>query len=370
MQLLLLIAATALVAFANGANDNFKAVATAYGSGTLGYRPALRLATVAQLAGSVASVALAWSLVRTFGGKDLLPDEVVAAPVFLASVAAGAGGTVLFATRLGVPVSTTHALVGGLVGAGLGLAPASLRWESLGGTFVLPLLTSPIAALSIAAVGYRGASAARRRLGVTATTCVCVGAEVRRVEIGADGSMAFAETGLTLSADEREGCERRYGGEVLGFSAQAVVDRLHLASAFGLGFARGLNDTPKVLALLVAARWSGLDPRWSLAGIAAAMALGGWVGSRRIARTLGHEITRMNRGQGLVANLTASALVIGASLAGMPVSTTHVSTGAIIGIGVAEAGTRWRLVSGIALAWVATLPVAGLLAYIASWLAR
>ena len=60
-----------------------------------------------------------------------------------------------------------------------------------------------------------------------------------------------------LSADEREGCERRYGGEVLGFSAQAVVDRLHLASAFGLGFARGLNDTPKVLALLVAARWSG-----------------------------------------------------------------------------------------------------------------
>lgn len=369
MAIGLLISATLLVAFANGANDNFKATATSYGSGTLGFRSALTLATVAQVAGSAASIVLAWSLVAAFRGKGLVPDGVVAAPGFLTSVAFGAAGTVLFATRFGVPVSTTHALVGGLLGAGLGIAPAAVSWESLGASFVVPLVTSPVAALLLAAVVYRAASKVRERLGVTASTCVCVGERLQAVEIAADGTMAFAATGIGLSAGDRERCERRYGGDVLGLSARTIVDRLHLASAFGLGFARGLNDTPKVLALLVAASWTGLDPRLSLAAIALAMAAGGWVGSRRIAERLGHDITRMNRGQGLVANATASALVIGASLAGMPVSTTHVSTGAIIGIGLRDAETRWKLVGGIALAWIVTLPFAALLAFGAARLA-
>ena len=112
----LLLAALAL-AFANGANDNFKATATLYGSGNLAYDPARRLATVAQISGSLASVIWAQALLRAFGGKGLVPDSVVGDPTFLAAVGAGAAVTVLFATRIGLPISTTHALVGGLAGA-------------------------------------------------------------------------------------------------------------------------------------------------------------------------------------------------------------------------------------------------------------
>ena len=148
--LLLLVAAVVLVGYANGANDNFKSVATVYGSSTLSYRAALGLATVAQLTGSVVSVFVAGALVSAFGGKGLLPDEVVAEPSFLLAVAVGAAVTVLAATRLGLPVSTTHALIGGLVGAGLAIAPDALSWGSLGGRYAVPLLLSPVAAMGLA----------------------------------------------------------------------------------------------------------------------------------------------------------------------------------------------------------------------------
>ena len=315
----LLLIGTALVALANGANDNFKPVATIYGAGTLGYRRALRLATVAQLAGSAASVVLAWSLVGAFGGKGLVPDAVVSGPTFLTAVAFGAATTILIATRLGLPISTTHGLVGGLVGAGLALAPAQVRWESLGSAFVLPLLASPLAALLIAA------------------SMAWIG---RRVAFG-DVSRALV--------------------------SRRTLDRLHLGSAFSLGFARGLNDTPKVLALLVAARCTSLDTGPALFGVASGMALGGWVASRRIARTMGHEITAIDPARGLVANATASAMVIAASLLGMGVSTTHVTTGAIIGIGLGrDLDQHRRAVQRIVIAWVATLPIAMLLAYLAA----
>jgi PiT family inorganic phosphate transporter len=140
------------------------------------------------------------------------------------------------------------------------------------------------------------------------------------------------------------------------------VDRLHQVSAFSLGFARGLNDTPKVLALLVTAGWSGFDPRLSLGIIAGAMALGGYLRARRVAETLAHGITSLTHGQGLLANSIASSLVIAASLLGSPVSTTHVSTGAIFGIGLWNEATDWSTVRGIVLAWIGTLPVAAAMA--------
>jgi len=122
-----------------------------------------------------------------------------------------------------------------------------------------------------------------------------------------------------------------------------------------------------VLALLVAAGWSGLDGRLSLVVVACAMALGGWLGARRVAETLSHRITPLGHGQGLLANGIASALVIGASLLGSPVSTTHVSTGALFGIGSWNDRTDWRTVRGILAAWIFTLPTAALLAAGAAW---
>jgi PiT family inorganic phosphate transporter len=360
--LALLVTAAFVLAYANGANDNFKATATAYGSGTLGYDAARRLATFAQLAGSLASIALATGLLEAFSGKGLVPAEVVGDPRFLVAVAAGGAATVLLATRVGLPISTTHALVGGLAGAGLALAPGQLSWAALGGGYFVPLLVSPLLATAAAGLLYPLAHAARERLGVSRDTCLCIGERVDPVDVGPDGTLLLRHSGLPLSLGEPERCRELYRGQWLGVSVQALVDRLHLGSAFALGFARGLNDTPKVLALLVAAGWSGIDPRLSLAGVAAAMAAGGWLRARKVAETLAHRITSLSHGQGLLANGVASTLVIGASLLGSPVSTTHVSTGALFGIGAWSARTDWSVVGGILLAWVGTLPLAAALA--------
>ncbi len=364
MTLVLLLLAVTLLAYANGANDNFKAVATVYGSLTLRYRTALVLATSAQLAGSIASVFVAGALVAAFGGKGLLPDDAVADPRFLMAVGLGAAGTVLVATRLGMPVSTTHAMLGGLVGAGLAIAPDRLAWTGLGGRFVLPLLVSPAVAVVAAGCLYPLARGVRRRLGVQEMTCLCLAERIEPVAVTAQGALVIARTGVELSADLAGQCRRVYHGRVVGLSAQRIVDVMHLASSFALGFARGLNDTPKILALLVAAAWSGISMPVSLGVIAVFMAAGGLIHSRRIAETLGRRITEMNRGQGFVANAVGSVLVIGASIAGMPVSTTHVSTGAIFGIGLWTARTDWRVVGRIVAAWILTLPLALLLAYL------
>lgn len=362
MLVLSLIVAVLFLAFANGANDNFKATATLYGGGDLDFDGARRLATVAQVAGSVLSLFWAGALLKAFGGKGLVPDAIVADPAYLAAVGAGAAATVLVATRLGLPISTTHALVGGLVGAGVILSPAAVVWSALGGTFVLPLLLSPLLALAAAALLYPLAHRLRERSGIESSACLCVGPVAERVRAGPDGALVLERTGLALSIDEAAACRDRYAGDFLGVSLQGVADRLHRVSAFSLGLARGLNDTPKIFALVVAAGVSGLDPRVALAVIALSMALGGWLRAARVAQTLSHRITPMRSGQGLVANSISSLLVIGASLAGSPVSTTHVSTGALFGIGLWNRETNWKVVGEIALAWVATLPLAALLA--------
>jgi hypothetical protein len=183
-----LILAALVLAFANGSNDNFKAVATLYGSGAMGYRAALRLATGAQIAGSLASVVIAGTLLKAFSGKGLVPADVVANPAFLMSVGVGAAVSVLLATRLGLPVSTTHALIGVLVGAGIALE-GNVAWGALGRGFFLPLLVSPLLAFASAAVLYPTAHGIRKRLGIGADTCVCVGTRVTPVAVGADGAL-------------------------------------------------------------------------------------------------------------------------------------------------------------------------------------
>ncbi|MFV1978848.1 MAG: anion permease [Myxococcota bacterium] len=362
MLILFLLFAALALAFANGANDNFKATATLYGSGKLAYGRARWLATVSQIAGSLASVVWAEALLRAFGGKGLVPDAVVGDPTFLAAVAAGASVTVLLATRVGLPISTTHALVGGLAGAGFALVPDQLSWSALGGSYFLPLLVSPFLAFGFASAIYPLVHQTRRVLGIEADTCICIGESRDPVRQMSNGAWVVERTGLELTIDQTENCRDFYSGEALGVSVQAIVDRLHQGSAFSLGFARGLNDTPKVLALLVTAGWSGFDPRLSLGVIAGAMALGGYFRARRVAETLAHGITKLTHGQGLLANSIASGLVISASLLGSPVSTTHVSTGALFGIGLWNKGTDWSTVTGIVAAWIGTLPVAAAMA--------
>src|ERR1041384_3624183 len=106
----LIVASVCALAWWNGANDNFKGVATLYGSGAASYRTALTWATVAQLAGSLLATVLAAGMFKTFSAKGIVPDAVAADPAFLGAVAIGGMTTVLVATTLGMPISTTHAL--------------------------------------------------------------------------------------------------------------------------------------------------------------------------------------------------------------------------------------------------------------------
>lgn len=107
-----ILLAVLCVAYANGANDNFKGVATLLGSGTATFRRALIWATCTTLLGSLAALLLAVQLIERFSGKGLVDAQVAGQPTFAAAVALGAGLTVLLATRLGMPISTTHSLVG------------------------------------------------------------------------------------------------------------------------------------------------------------------------------------------------------------------------------------------------------------------
>src|SRR6266404_1463922 len=138
MTVLLLFLATCFLAYSNGANDNFKGVASLFGSRTCGYRTAIAWATITTFAGSITAIFVAEALVRTFSGKGLVPDTLVASPNFVLAVAIGAGATVILATLLGFPISTTHSLIGALVGAGFVAVRSEVSFSALGKMFLMP----------------------------------------------------------------------------------------------------------------------------------------------------------------------------------------------------------------------------------------
>ena len=140
MVLILLVGAVLFLAYSNGANDNFKGVATLLGSNTLNYKHALVLATGTTFAGSVFSTFFAQKLIKSFSGKGLVPDGVAASPEFLLAVALAAAFTVILATGLGFPISTTHALTGALVGSGFMAVGREVNFSILGERFFFPLL--------------------------------------------------------------------------------------------------------------------------------------------------------------------------------------------------------------------------------------
>ncbi len=308
MLLALLFLAACFVAFTNGANANCKGVASLYGSGTTSLRVAIWWGTAATFAGGIAALVLAQGLLKTFSGKGLVPDALTQAPAFLLAVALGAALTSFFATRLSFPVSTTHALTGALVGAGLASGDHTVHLGALGKGFVQPLLLSPVLAIALGLAIY------------------------------------FLLKGARLLPDHRT----------------PTLDTLHFLSGGAASFARGLNDTPKMAALLLAAQ--ALDIRWSILAIAVVIAIGGLVDARNVAETLGKKITRMNPGEGFAANVATALLVIAASFHSLPVSTTHVSVGSLVGIGVATRQAHWKAIGQIVLSWLITLPCAAALA--------
>ena len=365
MIIALLLSATLFVAYSNGANDNFKGVATLYGSNSTTFNTALWIGTLATLAGSVSSVFLADALVTVFSGKGLVPDAVSTAPHFLTAVAAGAASTVMLATVLGFPVSTTHALTGALVGAGfVGVGPA-LNLSVLGSAFFMPLLLSPLISVLLTMPLYKAAGKLVNRLGIERTSCVCVGPRqfvpVNELTFDAGKGQVIATTnGCCVSVGTMADCVQKYDGTFVGITAQRLVDGAHYVSGAAVSFARGLNDAPKIVALLLVVR--ALEIQVSLLAVAAAMAIGGLLNARKVAETMAKKISKMNDGQALTANLVTAFMVIFASKLGMPVSTTHVSVGAISGIGLVNGTADRRVINAILLSWLLTLPIAAIAA--------
>lgn len=353
---LFLIAVAALLSFSNGANDNFKGFATVWGSDTLSYRHALTLASVATALGSLASLLLAQTLVLQFTGRGIVPDPIAADPAFALSVGAGAASAVLLATRLGLPVSTTHALIGGLVGAGLLRNGGTVQFGHLAGTFLLPLLLSPLVAGALALIIGRLAG---HRL--VARDCACLVAPVAVEPAAAGTAVARQMIAPALVVATDSDCDR-LSDTVARLPIARSIDRIHILSAASICFARGVNDTPKLAALLMTAQVLGAQAAnvW----ITVVMILGGLLFSRRVAETMSRRMTAINHARGMSANLVTAALVLAASKFGLPVSTTHVSVGSIAGIGLEGQTLDWRTTRAVLLSWIATLPMAAATAYV------
>ncbi len=301
MMISILFIAVLLLTYSNGANDNFKGVATLWSSKILTYKQAITLTTVATFFGSIIAYFFAATLLKNFSGKGLVPNEVVKSIPFILSVALGAGITVLLATAIGFPISTTHALVGGLLGAGIVMVGKQINISMLGKTFFLPLILSPLMATLCSAILY----------------------------------FIFKKVRLANSA---------------------TVNGLHIFSAATVCFSRGLNDTPKIVSLLLIANYFELPINFFIVGIA--MATGGILNAKKVAETISHKIAVLTPVQGLGANSITGLLVIAASYFGLPVSTTHVSVGSIYGVGLVDKNANNKELVKIVLSWMLTLPVA------------
>jgi len=354
MGAVILVLLTLAVAYTNGANDVSKGVATLVGSGVTDLRNALRWGTAWTVAGGIAATFAARGLVAVFSGRGLL----VAPPSsdFLVAVAAGAIGWLIIATQTGLPVSTTHSLVGGLVGVGIAAGGVGgIQWAGVATKVAVPLAVSPLVALALMMVVYPLIGPAFRRVN---RYCVCVEREERLVLTA--GQAAALTSGSAMRVIAGADCRNAVVARV------NAMDSLHWVTSGATSFFRGMNDTPKILALgALAAGAAGITTEWFFLLVALAMGGGSYIAGRRVTETLAGKVTTIRHDDGFAANLVTSALVALASIYALPVSTTHVSTGAITGVGARKAEVRWRVVRDMAVAWLVTLPIAGILAVVA-----
>jgi len=308
----LAVVAACLLGYGNGANDISKTIATLVGTGEASFRKAVKWGAIASALGALAAAFLAAKMVTTFSTGLVLASPTLA---FSLAVIIGPVIWVLMATRLGLPVSTTHSVTGALAIAAVAAFGADhVAWSALWRRIVIPLLLSPLVSMGLALA----------LLGVVRASFRCC-----------------------------------HGGECAA---------CHWISAMTSSFARAFNDIPKLVALLftfgLAAGLAGARaPLWMFALIGGAAALGALVAGLRVTETLAYKVTDLDHEEGLTANLATAAVVISTAVHGFPVSTTHVSSFAIMGGGLRDGikAIRWATVAEMALAWILTLPVSGLL---------
>ena len=312
--LFVLLAVAFLFDFLNGVHDSADAVATIIASRAMSARGALTLAAVASLAGPFL---LGVAVAETVGAGVVLPQSITISVVLAALLAAGLCNAVTW--YFGIPVSSTHALIGGMVGAAAaGSGPAAIQAQGLW-KVALVLFASP-------ALGFAAALAIMRAL-----------------------------RWLLRNATPK---------------ANTALSRAQVLTAAALAMSHGANDAQKTVGMISLGLVTlGLTPAfvvpwWAVALSASAIALGTAVGGWRIIRTLGLNFYRIRPIHSFTAQSASAAVILAASLAGAPVSTTQVTSLAIVGAGAAErkSQVRWSVLGEIAIAWILTLPAAVLLA--------
>lgn len=303
------VALAYVYAFVSGFTDAANAIATAVGTRAFSPWQAVIFASVLELIGALTGTAVAVTI-----GKGIVTPEALSAGSVAAALLAAMSWSLL-TVRRGIPVSETHGLIGGIVGAGLVAGGVGVvDWWTL-----VPVL----AAIVISpALGFLGAM-------LLLTTTYHLFARVPRART----------TPLFLN--------------------------LQRLSSLYVAFSHGRNDAQKpmgVLAMALASYygWSELHiPLWVILSVAAAAALGVAAGGWRIVKTLGTRVTGLQPVQGFAAETSAATVLQVASAFGVPVSTTHAITSAIVGAGTVHGrkAVRWQVVGEIAISWMLTLPV-------------
>jgi PiT family inorganic phosphate transporter len=307
--------------YVNGFHDTANAIATSVATRALAPRYAILMATAFNFIGAFAGTAVANTIASG------LVDDAAVTQVVIAAALIGAIAWNLITWQRGLPSSSSHALIGGLLGATIIAAgTGALKVNGIVNKVLIPMFTSPLLGFFIAFV--------------------------------------FIVTLYWIfRRSQRKPMARRFR-------------RLQVGSAAFMAFAHGSNDAQKTMGIItLALLTAGVIPTfevpvWVIFVSATALSLGTAVGGWRIMRTMGQRVAKLEPVHGFAAETTAASILLGTAHFGMPVSTTQVISGAIMGVGSSQGvrHVRWGIARRILIAWVLTLPAAGILAALA-WLA-
>jgi PiT family inorganic phosphate transporter len=325
VALVVLVVALALsFDFTNGFHDAANAIATSVSTRALTPRVALVMAAAMNFAGALLGTEVAETIATSIVNLSGAGTHAELAVVLCALL--GAIVWNLITWWFGLPSSSTHALIGGLVGAGLA-GGMSVYWSAIVDKVVLPMIVSPL-------VGF---------------------------------GLAFAVMVAVMW--------------IFRYAAPAKTNRrfriAQTASAAAMALGHGLQDAQKTMGViylaLLTVGWANADtgiPLWVKLSAAAAISAGTYSGGWRIMRTLGRRIIELDPARGFVAeSVSALVLYVNAFALHAPVSTTHTITSAIMGVGATRrlSAVRWGVAGNIAVAWVLTIPAAALVAALATW---
>ncbi len=323
LLLVLIVVAALVFDFTNGAHDCANAIATVVSTKVLTPRVAVGMAAALNLLGAF----LGTEVAHTLGSGIVRPDVVMGSHILVLAALIGAIAWNSITWYFGIPSSSSHALIGGLMGAAMAHAgTGALNGMSIVTKVVLPLLISPLA-----------------------------GFVMGLILMGAI-SIAFFRVNRPL--------------------VNRVFRKSQIVSAGFMALSHGLNDAQKTmgvitLALLIFGQIDTIHvPLWVKLACALAMGAGTAVGGWKIVKTMGHKIFKLEPVHGFAAE-TSAAMVIGcASLAGAPISTTHTITACIFGVGSTKrlSAVRWGIAGNLIIAWVLTIPASAVVGAISFWL--